>query len=250
MITRPRLQSRLQPSLLLVALAAVAVATRAQATPILIDNFTTASSASVTNNTAFFNVSDPESGSFGGLNEITANVLGFVVGAQQASSKSASATAGGGAGTVSFSNVPGAATQGFLGISQFTYGGPAQNWTVGGNNTLRFTTGATSGDLSFVKALVQVNATEPTSAAFFWPSNHTFEIPFSAFSGVNFAAVTSLAVGITGSPSGIFPQQNFTTSASFTRIEVVPEPGAIAMLAAGGVALAGGLIRRRLAAKA
>jgi hypothetical protein len=42
---------------------------------------------------------------------------------------------------------------------------------------------------------------------------------------------------------------SYSKTPSTITLTAVPEPGVIAMLAAGGVALAGGLIRRRLAAK-
>jgi hypothetical protein len=96
-------------------------------------------------------------------------------------------------------------------------------------------------------------------------ANSTTGLPFQFFS--NSGQLTLPAGYVSGSAISTTATYNGKTLADFgwttatnkvwsysktpstITLTAVPEPGVIAMLAAGGVALAGGLIRRRLAAK-
>jgi hypothetical protein len=203
MITRPRLQSKLHLSLLLVALAAAGLATPAQASILI--------SAA----------------------EVGANVVISVSGSIDTTGLGSPLTAGYGQDpqvtTTGFSS-GGAATAGLYALfSPQTVTGPA---TIASGT---------------------VDADSTTGLPFqFFSNDGLLTLPIGYVSG---SAISTTATynnktladfGWTTATNKVW---SYSKTPSTITLTAVPEPGAIAMLAAGGVALAGGLIRRRLAAK-
>jgi hypothetical protein len=203
MITRARLQSKLHLSLLLVALAAVAVATPAQASILI--------SAA----------------------EVGADVVITVSGSIDTTGLGAPFTAG--------------------------YGQAAEVTTT------QYLSGSAATAGLYALFSPQTVTGPATIASGTLTANSTTGLPFQFFS--NSGQLTLPAGYVSGSPISTTATYNGKTLADFgwttatnkvwsysktpstITLTAVPEPGVIAMLAAGGVALAGGLIRRRLAAK-
>jgi hypothetical protein len=252
----------LRPSFVVSALAALAsvlllVATPARATPIVIDNFQIAQSGSAAANgdsDLFFTNSGTSTGSFGGLDERSGRITAtFFAPSGQGSG---SFVVGSGTGTVAYSS-PGSPQPGdfdLTGGARFFYssGGP-ENWTLNGNNTLKVTTGA---DVAFsgvnnLQAYVVVRDTGNKTYVLpsLWQPNTTYEFPYTLFTGMNFAAVTRLDIGVRQTSPGTSAGP-FSGTLSLTSISAVPEPGTLAILAAGGVVIATGLVRRRRKATA
>ena len=114
-------------------------------------------------------------------------------------------------------------------------------------------TGAVSTNNAFMSAYVSVETgtsfftyTLPSTAM--WSANTTYNIPFSAFPGVDFTQLTSFSVGIgrvdsSGNPISVAGNVPFSSSAEFTEISVVPEP--THMVSVAGIGAAYGAWRLR-----
>jgi len=77
----------------------------------------------------------------------------------------------------------------------------------------------------------------------FWTSFTTYDIPFSAFPGVDFTQAGILSVGMspqTGTDGSSVPVAGnvaYSSSATFTEISLVPEPTHLVLVAGVGAAL-------------
>ena len=221
-----------------------------QAAPILIDNFTTLiGGTTVTASTAlsvFAQVSG--SGSFGAF-DFRESLGQF---SQFATPRSGKTTSVGvfnsGTGTVLLSNNgagTGSITYQDAQILYSTSGTSTLNLTTGGNDALRIKTGAVSNNLGSMSAYVM--ATDVDSSYWytlpsnsFWTSFTTYNVPFSAFPGIDFTQVYTFQVGIgpgIDSAGGVVPVAGnvaYSSSATFTEISLVPEPTQMVSVAAVG----------------
>jgi hypothetical protein len=236
------------------ALSAVvfSAATPAKATPIVIDNFTTAGSVSIAPTTLSTPGSDStiNSGTFGGLigryNQVDLQQQG---GAQTRGLRSASLTIGSGAATATITN-NGAGT----GIQTpergaiISYGDfiTKVDLTAGGNDRLRVLVGSTVPSGTLFKRYFNASDGDGGFAEVYvgeWVANETYEIPFSAFDGVDFSQLVTLTVGMQNNvniPGGTA----YNNTLTLTSISAVPEPSTVALTGIGALALGAGAIRR------
>ena len=248
--------SSLRPRFVVSSLAALATvvlaaATPAKASPIVIDNFTTAGSVSIAPTTASNPGSDSvtNSGTFGGLIDRTL----FVDILQLSSSRglrSASLTIGSGTATATITNNgAGAGSQSQSRGAIISYGDfvTPVDLTAGGNDRLRVVVGSTVPSGTLFKRYFAAASVGGGFADVFvgeWIANETYEIPFSAFTGVDFSQVAGLTVGMKNDvdiPGGTA----YNNTLTLTSISAVPEPQTLALLGTAGAAIVGGLIRRR-----
>ena len=77
----------------------------------------------------------------------------------------------------------------------------------------------------------------------FWAPNTTYNVPFSAFTGIDFTQLSAYAVGFaplvdsSGASVDLAGNVPFSSTATFTQISVVPEPTQIVLVAGVGAAL-------------
>jgi len=223
-----------------------------QAAPILIDNFTTAiGGTTATGNISSVQAQISSSGSFGAFDDRT-----FFGRSIQSAPRGSRTTSGGvvnsGTGTALISNNgagAGSLTGNEAEISYGTTGTSGVNLTTGGNDAFRIKTGAVSNNLSSMSAYVWVNDfvgntyyyTLPSKP--FWTSFTTYDIPFSAFPGIDFTQAGTLGVGMSQQPDSAGVQVPvagnvaFSSSVAFTEISIVPEPTHLVLVAGVGAAL-------------
>lgn len=247
--------SSLRPRFVVSSLAALATvvlaaATPAKASPIVIDNFTTAGSVSIAPTTASTPGSNSvtNSGTFGGL--IDRNLQLDIAQNSSRGLRSASLTIGSGTATATITNDGAGAGNQFQGrgaiISYGDFVTPV-DLTAGGNDRLRVVVGSTVPSGTLFKRYFEAFSVGGGYAEFYvgeWIANETYEIPFSAFTGVDFSQVAGLTVGMKNDvdiPGGTA----YNNTLTLTSISAVPEPQTLALLGTAGAAIVGGLIRRR-----
>ena len=248
--------SSLRPRFVVSSLAALATvvlaaATPAKASPIVIDNFTTAGSVSIAPTTASNPGSDSvtNSGTFGGLIDRTLFV--DILQNNTRGLRSASLTIGSGTATATITNDgAGAASQSSYRGATISYGDfvtTPVDLTAGGNDRLRVVVGSTVPSGTLFKRYFAAASVGGGFADVFvgeWIANETYEIPFSAFTGVDFSQVTGLIVGMQNEAT-IPGNTAYNNTLTLTSISAVPEPQTLALLGTAGAAIVGGLIRRR-----
>ena len=236
----------------LAALAAIvlAAATPAQATPIVIDNFTTGSSLSIapTGGSSPSFAEDTTPGTFGGLIGRT----GYVDISQGSTRgvRSGSFTVGSGTGTATITN-DGTGTGGqtqFRGV-YWSYGDfvTPVDLTVGGNDKLQVVVGPTVPTGTLFQRYLFANGVDNNFAELFlgeWVAGETYEIPFSSFTGVDFTQIVSVGLGMVNQNT-IPGNTAYNNTLTVTSFSAVPEPQTLALLGTAGAAIVGGLIRRR-----
>lgn len=233
------------------ALAAIvfAAATPAKATPIVIDNFTTASSLSV-GPTSLANPGSAQQttpGTFGGLSDRTVTV--DISQSPSRGSRSGSFTVGSGTGTATITNDgTGTGVQTQPRGVYWNYGDFATpvDLTVGGNDKLQVVVGPTvpTGTLfqRYFYAFDGVNTGELYLGE--WVAGETYEIPFSSFTDVDFTNIVAVGLGMVNQNT-IPGNTAYNNTLTVTSFSAVPEPQTLALLGTAGAALVGGLIRRR-----
>jgi len=133
--------------------------------------------------------------------------------------------------------------------------GGVENLTTGGNDAFQIKTGAVSNNLGSMSAYVLAGDnngsyyyTLPSNA--FWTSFSTYNVPFSAFPGIDFTQNILIGVGIApgiDSDGAVVPVAGnvaYSSSATFTEISLVPEPTHLVLVAGVGAALGAWRLRK------
>jgi hypothetical protein len=231
-----------------------------QAAPILIDNFTTAiGGTTATGNTLNVSAQLSGTGSFGAFDDW--NIFGRSVQSTPRGSRTTSVGVfNSGSGTLLLSS-NGAGTASILNDAETTYGTndpSGVNLTNPGGqyDAFQIKTGAVSNNLSSMSAYVWVADNLGSTyyytlpAKSFWTSFTTYDIPFSAFPGIDFTQVAILGVGMSPQPDSAGSSQfvagnvAFSSSATFTEISIVPEPTHLVLVAGVGAALGAWRLRK------
>jgi hypothetical protein len=222
-----------------------------QAAPILIDNFTTAiGGTTATGNIASVQAQISGTGSFGAFG--SRDSFGRSIQSTPRGSRTTSVGVfNSGTGPALISNNGAGAGSLSGNEAEISYGTNAPsgvNLTTGGNDAFRIKTGAVSNNLSSMSAYVWVNDPNGTyyytlPSKSFWTSFTTYNVPFSAFPGIDFTQAVSFAVGMSpqsasdGQASAVAGNLAYSSSATFTEISLVPEPTHLVLVAGVGAAL-------------
>ena len=231
-----------------------------QAAPILIDNFTTAiGGTTATGNSPTVTAQIDGSVGVSGLDFRTVFGRSFQGLTPRGSRTTSVGVFNSGSGTLLLSS-NGAGTASIATDAETYYNtsdpSGAVNLTTGGNDAFQIKTGAVSNNLSSMSAYVFVADnvgsayyhTLPTQS--FWTSFTTYDIPFSAFPGIDFTQVGIFGVGMspqtdsTGSSQTVAGNVAFSSSVTFTEISLVPEPTHLVLVAGVGAALGAWRLRK------
>jgi hypothetical protein len=233
----------------------------AEAAPIILDNFSAVTSGTTRTSsaTSALIINGTTAGSYNGFDTRIGNVAMFQLGSPKSSRTLSTGVFASGTGTLSVSSAGNGTAQIDSQSANFYYqnfNNTPVNFTNPGGiyDGFQIKTGSVSNSSGVMRATVY--ALDSASAEFtyflpsdvFWASDTTYNIPFSAFAGVDFTKLTTLGVGFAAIDSNLDPvtvagNVAYSSTATFTQISVVPEPTQMVFVA--GVAATLGAWRMR-----